>query len=68
MNCTPKNKRGQDKSAKNVQIGWPKILADAQAALRENKALSRALRRSIRIIETKLARGEECPAYLSTQN
>jgi hypothetical protein len=53
---------------KNVQNGWGKILADAQVALREHKTYGRALKRSIKIVQSKIAAGVECPEYLFNES
>jgi hypothetical protein len=45
----------------NVQISWPKVLADAEVALSEAKARVRAIKRSIVKIKEKIANREAFP-------
>jgi hypothetical protein len=50
----------------NVQR-WEDILADMKATLDDDKSRMRRLKRSIRAIEEKIAKGEPLPEYLKTQ-
>lgn len=63
------SKRMSTKKSKIVQTGWGTILEDAQVALRESKARVRAIKKSMKIVQEKIAAGEPCPEYLrrSTQ-
>jgi hypothetical protein len=46
---------------------WEDILADMKATLDDDKSRMRRLKRSIRAIEEKIAKGEPLPEYLKTQ-
>ena len=52
--CTRKN-------AQSVQTGWPRIIAEAEAALVRTKARERELKRAIKTMRLKIQAGEEFP-------
>jgi hypothetical protein len=58
----------QDKNAKNIQVGWEEILADAEEAFIKTKTHARALKRSIAAIKKKISANEPFPLKASTQN
>ena len=53
-------KKMQGKSARNIQ-GWEAALCDAREALRQCRSHTRALKRSIRVIEEKIQTGVPFP-------
>jgi hypothetical protein len=66
------NKTSASEKRKSVQnnLGWERILQDAEVTLRETKARARAIKRSMRVIQSRIQSGEPLPEYLnaSTQS
>ena len=55
-----KTKRAS-KNITNVQVGWPKVLADVEAEIGQAKARVKELRQSLKLIHKKMDAGEPFP-------